>query len=182
MDLSGKRRGNSKSVQSRSIGLRTASASSVHDMGMDHGRAHVFMSNQFWHSANIVSGFQQMGGKTVAKDMITAKLGEAHGADGSLDSLLQNRCGQMVFPHNSRPSAWSQETPTASPTLGWCYDISFLTLMANKPGRNSLLDPAGGASRSWPDVAGWALSNKSEPLEERCSCSQKIPQANSTKG
>ena len=39
---------------------------SVQDMGVDHSRADVFMAQQLLDGANVITGFEQMGGKGVA--------------------------------------------------------------------------------------------------------------------
>ena len=47
-------------------------AASVQDMGIDHGRADVFMAQQLLDCANVITGFEQMGGKGVAIMPISA--------------------------------------------------------------------------------------------------------------
>ncbi len=47
------------------------------------------MSEQLLDGANIVAGFKQVGGKTVAKSMATGSFWYASGINSSLDCVLQ---------------------------------------------------------------------------------------------
>ncbi len=46
-------------------------AAAIYDMRVDLRRSYVFVPEQFLQSANVVTGFQKMRGKTVAKCMRT---------------------------------------------------------------------------------------------------------------
>jgi len=62
------------------------------------------MPEEFLHGADVVAGFQQMGGETVAQRMATRELddpGQAHGIlDRPLQSLLVEMQGIMLEAHH----------------------------------------------------------------------------------
>ena len=47
---------------------------SAQDRGVDPGRPHVLMTEEFLHGAEVVATFKQMGGKTVAEGMTSHTL------------------------------------------------------------------------------------------------------------
>ena len=57
-------------------------------MGVDHGRAHVLVAEQFLYRADVVAGLQEMGGEGMAEGMSGCGFGDAGGADGVLDRPL----------------------------------------------------------------------------------------------
>src|SRR5205823_12773205 len=73
-----------------------AMPATIEHVGVDHCRAYVFVSEQFLYSAYVITCFEQVSGKAMAKGMTAGRLVEAGFVDGALHSLL-NRCvGQMV--------------------------------------------------------------------------------------
>ena len=54
------------------------------------------MAEQLLDRADVVTGFEQVGGETVAEGVAARRLGDPGLADRAADGLLQRRLGQMV--------------------------------------------------------------------------------------
>lgn len=68
----------------------------VQDVGVNHRGGNVFVSEQFLHGANIGPAFEQVSGEAVPKSMTTGSFGQARGANGVLDGVLQVLFADMV--------------------------------------------------------------------------------------
>jgi len=55
-------------------------------VGIDHGRANVFVAEKLLHGTNIVAVFDEMGGEGVAEGVAGASFGEAGLGNGSFDT------------------------------------------------------------------------------------------------
>ena len=62
---------------------------SLKDMGVDHGSAHIHVSEQFLDSADIISSLQQMRCKAVAEGMATDRFFYSSQACSIFDRLLK---------------------------------------------------------------------------------------------
>ncbi len=65
-------------------------------MGVDHGGADVFVAEELLDGANVVAGFEEMGGKAVAEGMAAGWLLDAGGDDGLFDGVLEVLFGEVV--------------------------------------------------------------------------------------
>jgi hypothetical protein len=61
----------------------------IEDVGVDHGSLHVFVPQQLLDGANVVTGFQEVGGEGVAEGVGGGRLGDAAGFGGGADGALQ---------------------------------------------------------------------------------------------
>jgi hypothetical protein len=52
-----------------------AQRAAIEYVSVDHSRFDIFVTKQFLHGADVVTGFQQAGGKAVAEGMTTPVLG-----------------------------------------------------------------------------------------------------------
>src|SRR3989304_7358028 len=68
----------------------------LEDMSVYHGGFHVFVSEQFLDSANVIAVFEEMSGKGMAKSMRGGELVDFCGASGLFDSPLKGCLVQMV--------------------------------------------------------------------------------------
>ena len=75
-----------------------AVAALVEHMGVDHGRAHVFVTQKLLDGANVVARFEQVGSEGVAEGVAADALGDAGLAYGVLDRPLQERFVEVVAP------------------------------------------------------------------------------------
>jgi hypothetical protein len=71
-------------------------------MGKDHGGFDIFMAKQFLDGANVVAGFQEMGGKGMAKSMKGDVFFDARQPGGVFDSLLQAAFVEVVTTYHVR--------------------------------------------------------------------------------
>ena len=69
---------------------------------VDHRGQHIFVTEQFLHSADIIPVFQQMSSKTVAERVATCSLTDSRPFDGSFDCFLQIFLRNMVAPSFER--------------------------------------------------------------------------------
>ena len=69
---------------------------------VDHCGRHIFVTEQFLHSADIISVFQQMSSKTVAQRVATCSLTDSRPFDGSFDCFLQIFLRNMMAPSFAR--------------------------------------------------------------------------------
>jgi hypothetical protein len=65
-------------------------------MGIDLGGLEVTMAEEFLDSADVVAGFEEMGGEAVAKGVARSGLGEARPDDGFVDGSLEERLIDVV--------------------------------------------------------------------------------------
>ena len=65
-------------------------------MGVDHGGADVFVSEQFLNGANVIAILEKMGGKGMAKGMATDALLDARFLGGFFDGALQSQFVHVV--------------------------------------------------------------------------------------
>ena len=70
----------------------------IHHVGVDHGRTDVLMPEQLLHGADIVSVFEQTGGKAVPEGVAADMLVDAGYSDRFLHGPLQGGRTDMV-PH-----------------------------------------------------------------------------------
>ena len=68
----------------------------VEDMRVDHRRAHVSMTQKFLHGADIVSVFEQVGGKRVTERVAGRALRDTGCPHSVLDRTLQDRLMQVM--------------------------------------------------------------------------------------
>ncbi len=68
-----------------------AQAGFVAHMGVDHGRGYVAVSQEFLHSANIISGFQQMSSKTVSEGVAARRFINRCGTHRVTNGILEIR-------------------------------------------------------------------------------------------
>jgi hypothetical protein len=61
----------------------------VEDVGVNHGRFNIGMAEEFLDGADVVAGFEQVGGEGVAEGVAADGLGDAGGAGCAADFLLQ---------------------------------------------------------------------------------------------
>lgn len=73
-------------------------ASLVPHVGLNHGRADIFVSHQFLNRADVVSGFQQVSGEGMPEGMAADMLDHSGFSNGLLDRLLKDRLVKMVAP------------------------------------------------------------------------------------
>jgi hypothetical protein len=66
-------------------------ASFVQHMGVDHGRAYVFVAQQLLNRADVIARFQEMRCERMPEGMATGVFHDARFADGFLDGTLKNR-------------------------------------------------------------------------------------------
>ena len=57
-------------------------AAAIQDMSIDHGSLHIFMSEEFLNSSDIVATLQQVGGKAVAERVTANRLVHACATSG----------------------------------------------------------------------------------------------------
>jgi hypothetical protein len=68
----------------------------VHDVRVDHGRAHIFVPQQFLDSSYVITGLQKMGCEAVPKGMRASGFGNVSRPNRLLYSTLQSRFVDMV--------------------------------------------------------------------------------------
>jgi len=61
----------------------------IEDVSINLCRFNVLVAEEFLHSADIVAGFQEMGGEAVAEGVGCGRFGDAAGLDRGADSALQ---------------------------------------------------------------------------------------------
>jgi hypothetical protein len=66
-----------------------AGGAALEDVGVDHGGADVGMAEEFLDGADIVAGFEEVGGEAVTEGMAAYFFREMGVDDGSLDSFLE---------------------------------------------------------------------------------------------
>ena len=70
-------------------GALHGSPTTIEDMGIDHGRRNILMSEEFLNGADIVACFQQMSGEAMAEGMTTDGLVGLGSQDCLMDRLLK---------------------------------------------------------------------------------------------
>ena len=73
----------------------------VHDVGVDHGGAHVFVAEEFLDGADAVAGFEEVGGEGVAEDVGGDAFGHSCALCGVLHGFLDDAGVQMVATHDA---------------------------------------------------------------------------------
>lgn len=67
-----------------------ASATTIQHVSVNHGRPHIFVSEQFLDCANVISVFQQMSGETVTEGVVTRRFVDADCSHRIFHRLLQH--------------------------------------------------------------------------------------------
>jgi hypothetical protein len=60
----------------------------IQHVGVNHRRAHVFVTKEFLHGSNVVAIFQQVGRERMPQRMTTRGLGDSRHEHGILDCVL----------------------------------------------------------------------------------------------
>jgi hypothetical protein len=60
----------------------------MEEVSVDHCRSHIFVSEEFLHSTDVVSIFEKMGGKRVAKSMASSPPGHPRSFRGLFEGFL----------------------------------------------------------------------------------------------
>ena len=68
-------------------------------MGVNHSGTNVFVTEEFLHGANIISRFEEVGGKRMAEGVTGDAFGEAQKLDGFSNDLLDGSLTEMMSPH-----------------------------------------------------------------------------------
>jgi len=89
----------------------------VHDVGVDHGRLHVFVSQQLLHGADVVAGFKEVGGEGVAESVAGDALVDPRSTGGSFDRFLEAAFVNMVATYHAGAGVFGK--------LGGGEDVSF---------------------------------------------------------
>jgi len=77
-------------------GTADAAATTVEDVRVDHCGADVAVAEEFLDRADVVAGFEEVGGEGVAQRVAACGLGDACVAHGGLDGALDDRLVQVV--------------------------------------------------------------------------------------
>jgi hypothetical protein len=72
------------------------SAASGQNMGVNHSRSYILMTQQFLHGANVVAILQKMGSKAMAEGMATDSFGNLGLVHCSLESFLDGAFVEMM--------------------------------------------------------------------------------------
>ena len=83
-------------AQSAVQGTANSHARPIHDVGIDHGRGHIAVSQQFLHRADIVVRFEQVSRKAVPQGVATGGLGDSRASDRVRHRPLHRRFVQMM--------------------------------------------------------------------------------------
>jgi hypothetical protein len=73
-------------------GTADGQATALENVSVDHGSFDAFVAQQFLDSANIVTGFEQVGSEAVAQGVRSDRLDQAHPP-----GRLPDRCAQAAF-------------------------------------------------------------------------------------
>src|SRR5882724_5273955 len=76
----------------------------VEYVGINHGRGHVFVAEQFLHSSDIITVFQQMRSKTMPEGVAACRLPDSRALDRGFDCFLKVFLGNVVTTRFAR--AW----------------------------------------------------------------------------
>jgi hypothetical protein len=97
-------------------------STSVQDMGVNDGRLHVFMTEQFLNTSNIVPLFNQVCGEGVAEGVAGGTLRKPHLSyrilDAALHSRLVNAVAGLLSGSPGPPPLLSREDIVPSPCRG----------------------------------------------------------------
>lgn len=85
-------------------GAGDAFAAAIQHLSIDHGRAHIFVPQQFLHGAEVIAVFEQRSGKGMAQGMTTHGFDNASVPRGRADGAVQHRLVQVMTP--SVAGAW----------------------------------------------------------------------------
>jgi hypothetical protein len=75
-----------------------AEGAAIEDVGVDHGGRDVAVAEELLDGADVVSGFQKVGGEGVAEGVAADAFGEVGGQGGLSDSALDDRFVEVVTP------------------------------------------------------------------------------------
>jgi hypothetical protein len=78
-------------------------ASSVEDVGVDHGRLHALVAEELLDGADVVAVHQEVGGEGMAEGVAGRRLDEAGGPDGVVECLLDAPVVEVMPPALPRP-------------------------------------------------------------------------------
>ena len=79
-----------------------AEGTGLEDVGIDHGGADVLVAEEGLDGADVVTGFEEMGGEAMAEGVATGVLEDAGGMDGPLDGLLEGGFGDVMSADDAR--------------------------------------------------------------------------------
>jgi len=100
-------------------GAADAEAALVEDVGVDHRGREFPVAEQFLDGADVVAGFEQVGGEAVAQCVAGGRLGDAGGTDGAADGALDAALVQVVAADDARvrvaPEGGCREEPVPRP-------------------------------------------------------------------
>jgi hypothetical protein len=88
-------------------GAAHGQATPVEDMGIDHSRFHVLVSQQLLHGADVIAGLEQMSGEGMAESVGANGFVDPRQAGSLPDRLLQAALVQMVTTDD--PLLWSTQ-------------------------------------------------------------------------
>jgi hypothetical protein len=71
-------------------------------MGVNHGRAYIFVAEQLLNGTDVVATFKKMGGETVAKGMTAGGFAHAGLPNGVFNGILQIFLRQVMAPDRTR--------------------------------------------------------------------------------
>jgi hypothetical protein len=63
---------------------------------VDHGRAHIFVTQQLLHRADVIASLEQMGGEAMAQGMTAPSLDDFGGAYSPFHGILQRLLVEVV--------------------------------------------------------------------------------------
>jgi hypothetical protein len=75
----------------------------VQHVGVNHGRADIFVSHQFLNCADVVSGFQQVSGEGMPEGMAADRLDHSGFSNGLLDRPLKDPLMKLYDQPSSSP-------------------------------------------------------------------------------
>ena len=91
-------------------------------MGVDHGRGYVAVPQEFLHSANIISGFQQMSSKTVSEGLAARRFINRCGTHRVTNGILEISLGNMMPASFAATRVERDLSAGKSAMLGFCVN------------------------------------------------------------
>lgn len=103
-------------------GTADSKGTGVHNVGVDHGGFYIFVAEEFLNGADVVAGFQEMGGKGVAecmwRDAFVKTSLFCSSAHGFLQAAFVSVVTSEVASARVRGESWSGEEPLPGPFMG----------------------------------------------------------------